>query len=302
MRYLTFSYMRGFLAAETQSNQDLQHKAGLHPIPSSLKQAVQKQLVCTTQIFLLHSVHADFALTILPHILMASLFFNLQHVFHHLFHNFPTFMHHLVYNFMAHSNSSVTGSGSGSRSGGSPPEAPSARVSGRHPVYRGVRRRKSSGKWVSEIREPRSPNRIWLGTFPTPEMAAVAYDVAALALRGQDAELNFPNSASSLPVPASNSPRDIQEAAASAAAAAGAASDALFWSYNPLHVENNPTTQELSNLPASEEFVDEDLLFDMPNVLVNMAEGMLLSPPRLDVAGDDIAPENTADQNLWKFP
>lgn len=162
---------------------------------------------------------------------------------------------------------------------------------GRHPSYRGIRSR--SGKWVSEIREPRKTTRIWLGTYPTPEMAATAYDVAALALKGPETPLNFPNMINSYPEPASTSASDIRAAAAQAAAARGSGSEP-----GPVQREKEGTS---SSPCMGQEFVDEDELLNYPNLLVDMAEGMLVSPPRINTPSSDDSAGNSDGESLWSY-
>nr|QEP54306.1 dehydration-responsive element-binding protein 1G [Lilium longiflorum] len=146
----------------------------------------------------------------------------------------------------------------------------------RHPVYKGVRRR-NADKWVCEVREPNKKSRIWLGTFPTAEMAARAHDVAAIALRGRSACLNFADSAG-LPMPESTSPRDIQRAAAAAAEA-----------FRPSEEQRQAMSEEGSSVAtatAAAAMSEADNVFDMEDGLefgiqgyFDMAQGLLIDPP-----------------------
>lgn len=79
--------------------------------------------------------------------------------------------------------------------------------------YKGVRKRKW-GKWVSEIRLPHSRERIWLGSYDTPEKAARAFDAAVFCLRGRKAKFNFPDNPPEIAGGASLNPAEIQVVAA----------------------------------------------------------------------------------------
>lgn len=170
----------------------------------------------------------------------------------------------------------------------------------RHPVYRGIRRR-NSGKWVCEVREPVNNSRIWLGTYPTAEMAARANDVAAIALRGRSACLNFEDSVWRLPLPDSSDVKDIQIAAAKAAetfrppkneTCAGASTG------------ENTTSSLVLQEDEMFEMQDEDEIFGMPELINSMAEGMLISPPQYaqsDGSYEDDDMDDAANLSIWSY-
>lgn len=176
------------------------------------------------------------------------------------------------------------------------------------PPYRGVRMR-VWGKWVTEIRDPVTKTRIWLGSFATAEMAARAYDAAVVCLKGPSApEMNFPGSIPSFVVPQSGSvsPKEIQAVALAAATASVPAAAPLAIATNPPEIAESSSTidEPSSNLEdwINEEFGDLDGALD-EHVPDFSQEWLEQCTELVDPLDDDAADDPSVHHNveLWSF-
>ncbi|ESQ35570.1 hypothetical protein EUTSA_v10009978mg [Eutrema salsugineum] len=175
----------------------------------------------------------------------------------------------------------------------------------RHPVYRGIRRR-NGDKWVCEVREPTHQRRIWLGTYPTAEMAARAHDVAALSLRGRSACLNFADSAWRLPAPESTDPDVIRRVAAEAAEMFRPAEFGSGITVLPSYGDEvdlgsgSGSGSEERNLFG---YVEEEE--EVSTTMMRLATEPLMSPPRsyMDMTDNVYVQEETSyeDMSLWSY-
>lgn len=176
--------------------------------------------------------------------------------------------------------------------------------------YRGVRKRKW-GKWVSEIREPGKKTRIWLGSFESPEMAAVAHDVAALRLRGREARLNFPGLVHRFRRPATAEPDDVRAAALEAAAQIRFRPDLVVMQSSGEGCCYGGGGGGGSDAGSPEPLGGDDVAWDVllgadelaaesPKMWAELAEAMLMAPPVWE--GSMADNDEWAQGNLWDLP
>ncbi|KAI3782743.1 hypothetical protein L2E82_12798 [Cichorium intybus] len=137
------------------------------------------------------------------------------------------------------------------------PKGDGGRTEKREGRYKGVRMRKW-GKWVAEVRQPNSRDRIWLGSYDTAEEAARAYDAALFCLRGPSALINFPTQPPDISITADLSPSQIQVAASRHARGLSMDSSSLAQIGNPSkgyqeEQESNLFREYRSYFPAEED-------------------------------------------------
>jgi hypothetical protein len=197
----------------------------------------------------------------------------------------------------------VVSSSASSSSSLSPPQhhqLPAKRRAGRkkfretrHPVYRGVRARAggAGSRWVCEVREPQAQARIWLGTYPTPEMAGRAH-----ARRRRHRPPRRGRRRPQLHSRTPHAPQAAHRRARRHTMRRRAGRRALPPGFRAATARPLlAVAVALAPLEPPEHcFLDEDAIFDMPGLIGDMARGCCLRRQRPQGAGAPLTTTSTA--------